>query len=466
MTNLTKLLCAGLCLLCVYSFAQTQTQTRPDPSEEARQIAKEAYIYGFPIVDNYRLLYAYFVDKENPEYKGTFNQLISVARVYTPEDRAIQTPNSDTPGSSIGLDLRTEPAVLTIPPIEKGRYFSVQMIDLYTHNFDYLGTRTTGNDGGNFLIAGPGWIGIIPKGIQGVLHSETQILLAIYRTQLFNAADLATLRKIQAGYKVQPLSKFMGKPAPPSAPAIDFLKPLSATDQRISLEFFNILGFALQFCPTHSSEISLRKRLAKIGIEPGKPFDATAFPMEMKEALKNGMQDGQKEIDDLRSTVTTYNNLFGTREFLKNNYLLRALAAQARIYGNSKEEAIYVSYEKDSDGAALNGARNNYTLRFDPGKFPPVNAFWSLTMYDSPQSLLVANPLNRYLIHSPMLPNLKKDQDGGITLYIQKDPPATGLESNWLPSPGGPFFMVLRLYYPKAEAFSGIWKQPPVQLVK
>ena len=168
-------------------------QITPD---EARAIAKDAYIYGYPMVDNYRILYAYNLDKANPEYKGPFNQLVNTARVYTPDDKAIVTPNSDTPYSSIGMDLRAEPLVLTLPPIEKDRYYSVQLIDLFTFNFDYLGTRTTGNDGGKFLVAGPDWKGDMPKGIDKVLRSECQLVLAAYRTQLFNPDDLENVKKI------------------------------------------------------------------------------------------------------------------------------------------------------------------------------------------------------------------------------------------------------------------------------
>ena len=153
---------------------------------EARAIAKEAYIYANPMVDGYRIQYAYFVNRESPEFKAPWNQLRNIPRVFTPEDKAVQTPNSDTPYSMIGLDLRAEPMVLTVPPIEKGRYFSIQLIDLYTHNFAYIGSRATGNDGGSFLIAGPGWKGKTPKGVKQVIRSETELALACYRTQLFN----------------------------------------------------------------------------------------------------------------------------------------------------------------------------------------------------------------------------------------------------------------------------------------
>jgi hypothetical protein len=194
---------------------------------EARGIAKEAYIYGFPMVDSYRIEYAYFVNHDNPEFKAPWNQLRNIPRVYTPDDKAIQTPNSDTPYSMLGMDLRAEPFVLTIAPIEKGRYFSVQLIDAYTFNFAYLGSRTTGNEGGSFLIAGPNWKGEKPKGIREVIRAETELVIAAYRTQLFNPGDLENVKKVQAGYKAQPLSAFLGAPAPKAAPIIEFIKPLT-----------------------------------------------------------------------------------------------------------------------------------------------------------------------------------------------------------------------------------------------
>src|SRR5476649_2155269 len=221
---------------------------------EARAIAKEAYIYGFPLVDNSRIQFAYFVDKTNPDYKAPWNQLCNIPRVFTPDDKAIQTPNSDTPYSWIGLDLRAEPIVFTVPEIPKERYWSLQLIDLYTYNFDYLGSRATGNDGGSFMIAAPSWKGEPPKGITKVIRCETEIASAQFRTQLFNPGDLENVKKIQSQYLVQPLSAFLGQPAPKSAAAIAFPKPLTPETQKTSLEFFNLLNFALQFCPTHPSE--------------------------------------------------------------------------------------------------------------------------------------------------------------------------------------------------------------------
>ncbi|HMD15728.1 MAG TPA: DUF1254 domain-containing protein [Terriglobales bacterium] len=432
---------------------------------EARDIAKEAYIYGFPMVDSYRIQYAYFVDHDNPEFKAPWNQIRNIPRVFTPDDKAVQTPNSDTPYSMLGLDLRAEPVVITVPVIEKSRYFSVQLIDLYTFNFDYIGSRATGNDGGSFLVAGPGWKGETPNGVKKVFRSETELTLAAFRTQLFNPGDLDNVKKVQAGYKAQPLSQFLGKPAPPAAPAINFIKPLTPAEERTSPEFFNILSFILQFCPTNPSETELMARFAKINVGAGQTLDPNKLSPEVKTSIEQGIVDAWADFSGLQKQVeagkVTAGECFGTREFLKNNYLYRLGAAVLGIFGNSEQEAMYPVLGVDADGKKLNGA-NVYTLRFAPGELPPVNAFWSLTMYELPASLLVANPINRYLINSPMLPQLKRDADGGLTLLIQNESPGKDKEANWLPAPKGPFIMFLRLYWPKPEALEGKWTAPSV----
>lgn len=431
---------------------------------EARAIAKEAYVYGFPVVDNYRVQYDYFVNEKSSEYKAPWNTISNSAKVYTPADTAIQTPNSDTPYSFLGLDLRTEPIVLKLPPIEKNRYYSIQFIDQYTFNFDYAGSRTTGNDGGTFLVVGPNWNGTTPNGVTKVIRSQTEFVLALYRTQLFEPSDIENVKKIQAKYEVQTLSRFLGNSSSPSAQPIDFIQPLSRDEETKSLKFFNVLNFILEFCPTDPSETELMKRFAKIDVGAGKTFDAAKFSPEIKDAISQGMADAWAEFDKLKTQEidigkVTSGDLFGTREFLKNNYLYRMAGAVMGIYGNSKQEAMYPVYSIDESGKPLSGS-NRYTIRFAPGELPPVNAFWSLTMYKLPESLLVANPINRYLINSPMLPQLVKDRDGGITLYIQNESPGKDLEPNWLPAPKGPFLVVMRLYWPKQEALDGSWKQP------
>ncbi len=456
-----------LILALAFGLALAPTHAADLTPAEARIIAKEAYIYGEPVVDNYRVMYAYFIDPKSPEYKAPWNHIWNSARLFSPADKAIQTANSDTLYSMIGADLRAEPIVLTVPAMDrKDRYFSIQLIDYYTHNFAYAGTRTTGNGGGTFLLAGPGWKGEVPKGIDKVFRSETELVFPGYRTQLFNPGDLENVKKIQAGYKVETLSAFLGQPAPQAAPAIDFIKPLTAAEQRTSLEFFKVLNFVLQFCPTVPSEIALMERFSKIGVGAGQTFDAAKLSPELKTAIEQGMADAWAEHAALQKRVdareVSTGQFFGTREFLKNNYLYRMAGAVYGIYGNSKEEAMYPSYAVDADGQRPDG-NNHYTIRFAPGQFPPVNAFWSLTMYDFPAQLMVDNPLNRYLLNAPMMPGFKKDADGGFTLYFQNESPGPDKESNWLPAPKGPFLVVMRLYWPKPEALDGTWQQPPMK---
>jgi hypothetical protein len=438
----------------------------PVPPAEIRAIAKEAYTYGFPIVDSYRILHAYTVDKSNLEYKAPPNQLSSIGRVFTPEDKAVQTPNSDTPYSMLAFDLRTEPLVLTVPAIEKDRYFSIQFVDAYTFNFAYVGSRTTGNGGGTILLVGPRWQGKTPAGISHVVRSETELGIAIYRTQLFNPGEIDKVRQIQAAYKAQPLSAFLGQRAPTAAPPIAYVDPLTPETQKTSLEFFNILNFVLQFCPTHPSEKELMSRFAKVGIGAGKRFDASTLGAAEKQAFQDGMADAWKELGEINKLVATgkltSGDVFGTREHLQNNYAYRFAAAVLGIWGNSAAEAMYPAYRVDHQGQRLDGS-NRYVLRFAADQLPPVSAFWSATMYELPASLLYANPLNRYLINSPMLPQMKRDADGGLTILVQNESPGKDRESNWLPSPKGPFWIALRLYWPKDEALSGQWKAPALQ---
>lgn len=444
--------------------AESHVQGESLTVAEAQAIAAEAYVYGIPMVDTWETMYAFSIDTTNPQYKGPFNSVLNIARVFTPEDTAFVTPNSDTPYTFAGLDLRAEPMIIKIPKMEQNRYFVFQLMDLYTFNFDYIGSRTTGNDGGTYLIAGPHWQGETPDGINKVIRSETDLVTVVGRTQLFNPSDLNNVKRIQAGYQVQPLSTFLGMSSPPNAAAVEWVKPIPPGQDRSSLEFFNQLAFLLQFAqPPHPTETALRERFAKIGIEPGRKFSTNALSPELQSALKQGMVEGQKQIDERRATLGgKTDSLFGDRAFLKNDYVARATGTQVGIGANSREEALYPILDKDADGQPLDGSKHKYTLRFADGQLPPVNAFWSITMYNLSQQLLVKNPINRYLINSPMLPELKKDADGGLTLYIQADSPGKSKEANWLPAPKGPFVIFARYYWPKAELLSDEWTTPLV----
>lgn len=465
--NSFKLAMAGVFALAMLPVGATSATAAPAVTPaEARAIAKEAYIYGYPLVDNYRIQYAYYVDKNNPNFKAPWNQIKNVNSVFTPADTSVQTPNSDTPYSWIGLDLRAEPIVISVPAIEKKRYYDVEIWDSYTYIVGYAGSRTTGNDAGNFMVVGPSWKGETPKGIKKVYVSDTDFGVVVFRTQLFDPADIGNVEKIQSQYKSQPLSAFLGSKPPPAAPAVDFIKPLTKEEQKASLEFFNIMNFVLSHSPTVPSEAALRERFAKIGVDGGMTFDPAKLSPEMKAAIEQGRADAWQAfaggVEEMTEGKITSGDVFGSREFLKDNYLYRWLATIG-IYGNAKEEAMYPIYRVDSQGMPLSGT-DRYTMRFAPGQYPPIHAFWSLTMYELPSSLLVANPIDRYLINSPMLPQMKKDADGGFTIYIQNESPGKDKESNWLPAPKGPFATYMRLYWPKEAALDGSWTKP--ELIK
>jgi hypothetical protein len=275
----------AITLAAVLGLMGAAAQAQDISADEARAIARDAYIYGFPLVDNYRIQFAYFVDKNGDEYKGAWNEVHNTARVYTPADKAIQSPNSDTPYSFVGADLRAEPLVFTVPAVEKERYYSLQFIDMYTFDFAYVGSRATGNEAGSYLLAGPNWKGEKPASIKEVIQSETVFAFVIYRTQLFNPADIENVKKIQAGYKVEPFSKFLGEPAPAAPPTIDFVKPLNAKHERTSPKFFKELNFILQFCPTHQTETKLMARWAKLGIGKDRSFDVAALSPDIRKAV-------------------------------------------------------------------------------------------------------------------------------------------------------------------------------------
>jgi hypothetical protein len=433
----------------------------------ARKIAADAFIYGFPLVEGYKTLYAQAVDGDGPDFKASFNRIVHSANVFTPDDKVIITPNSDTPYSFVWMDLRAEPVVLTLPKIDPKRYYSVQLIDLYTYNFAYLGRRTSGSSGGHFMIAGPGWEGPTPRGVERVIPCETQLAYALYRTQLFDAADIDAVRKVQAGYQVQTLSAFLGGPTMTAAPPpIQWPKPQA--DMLETPALFRYLNFLLTFCPTHPSETELMRSFVEVGVGAGMPFDETRLSDARRAALVGGIADGAEifasfKRTDIDTHKITSADFFGTRAHLKNNYLYRFCGARLGIYGNSGEEAEYVGGFVDAQGQPLDGSKHEYALQFAAGQLPPTDAFWSLTMYSGKDQFLVANPLQRYLINSSMESQLKHDADGTVTLYVQAQSPGRDKESNWLPAPNGPFYTVLRMYQPRAQILNGKWQAPRLQ---
>ncbi|MEY2912120.1 MAG: hypothetical protein RLZZ184_1429 [Cyanobacteriota bacterium] len=467
--------------------------------DQVKDIAKKAAIWAYPIVENYRSIYKLTIDSNNASYKGPMNEIHHVRNVATPDDTVFVTPNSDTPYSYLIMDLRTEPLVVTMPDITsfasatgKDRYYSLQLIDLYTFNFEYLGTRR-GQQGGTYIIAGPDWseeesekiTSILksetnPEGIiDEIIKSETNLVFSLFRTQLFDPADsddLAKVNQIQDQYEVQTLSQFMKtEPAPESAPNISYPEINDSgpeNGEKLDPNFFQYVNFLLQFCPTHPTEVELREQFKTIGMrEDFSTFPPAGVSAEWVNALNEGSAIGMNTIVETAEKTPTSLGIFGTRKELlgddggQNNgdepgYLNRAMGAFMGIYGNSDAEAVYPVYLQDSEGQPLNASKHNYELKLELPM--PVEAFWSVTMYDGLTKFLVANePLNRYLINSSMTLTPNEDQ-ATITLYLQNESPGEEKESNWLPAPAGLMFVVMRLYRPQYEVISGIWKPPVI----
>jgi hypothetical protein len=428
-------------------------------AHDTRAIAREAWIYAYPMLMHYQTLEKQLLNPAAPEFVGGFNRFRHYSELYTPTNREIVTPNNDTPYSWAWLDLRSEPQVLSVPAVDDDRYYVHQLVDQYTHNFAYVGVLSTGREAGDYLIAGPDWQGPTPAGIKAVLRSETGIVMVLGRTGLKNADDFPAVRALQQQYRLRALHEYTASPAPAAAPAIAWPEWDSKTG--LGPSFIATLNQILTLCPTHPSEVALRERFARIGIVPGEGFDVAALPMETRQALIAGIQDAQAQLQAAVSQVRTTLGLFGTREALHGNTLNRAVAAYVGIYGNSVEEAFYTGTRQDNQGQPLRGGRQ-YQLRFAPGQLPPVSEFWSLTLYDLPDRQLVANSIDRYCLSSRN--QLQADADGGLTLVMQ--PSAPPAQSNWLPTPkNGAFTLVLRLYGPGREVIEQLWRMPVVEVI-
>ncbi|MGK7871034.1 DUF1254 domain-containing protein [Falsiroseomonas sp. E2-1-a20] len=440
--------------------------------EEVRRIAEAGYIFGLPIVTNYGVMYEYAVDRSSANFKAPFNEIKSEPRVFTYQDTAIVTPNSDTPYSILWMDLRAEPIILSVPAVELGRYYSVQLVDGNTYNYGYIGTRATGTEPGHYMVIAPDWQGETPPGIKQVFRSSTAFSFVAYRTQLFAADDMPNVVAVQNEYRVQTLSAYLQRPVPVVAPAIAFPRINAALARS---NFFEYLDFAMQFGPPAANEAEIRADLARIGVGPGKTFAFRDLPSEHKQEVVRGMQAGHAKVAEAVATAGTSINgwrvssLLGSAAFFNGDWLRRAAGAQAGIYGNDAEEATYPLTRHDADGEPLDGSKFNYTLTFAAGETPPVNAFWSVTMYDGRTQLLIQNPINRYLINSPMTATMTKGADGSLTLYIQNKSPGGDRDANWLPAPDGPIYLVMRLYWPKDTPPSilpvgqGTWRPPGIK---
>lgn len=467
MKKLTTLII--IALIALTSCKKDQSKDKQDAtdtivsSDSITAIAKEAWIYGYPIFYNYKTIYASGLSKEDRAYAG-FNKFKSFAMSATPKDTLVITINNDTPYSMAAIDVSNEPVILDVPKIENDRYYVMQFVDLYTFNYEYIGTRATGNNPGKYLIAGPDWKGETPKGINKVLHSETNLIFLVGRTQLHDPTDLPNLKRIQAQYKLIPLHEYTKQPAPETK-KYNLPLPVWKESDYSSPQFINVLNSLLQYASEDSSETALRARFAKIGIVPGVPFDSSKYPPETIKAIEKGIAEAKQELESNLNNVTDFANLFGTRAALKNNYLTRAVAAAAGIYGNTNIEAVYTGSANDKNKQPLLG-NNNYILKFNKKDLPEAKYFWSITMYNLPKRFLVPNPINRYSIGNKTK-GLKYEANGDLFIYLQSTSPGKDKESNWLPTPKEEAFMfVTRIYGPQPDVINNVWKMPLPEIVK
>jgi hypothetical protein len=433
--------------------------------QEAAAIAVEAYAYFYPLITmDLTRKQLTNVEPGKAALGGPVNTFAS-APAFPPADfRAVVRPNFDTLYSSGYLDLTKEPMVVSVPDTG-GRYYLLPMLDMWSDVFASPGWRTTGTQAGNFLVTPPGWSGTVPAGFTRI-EAPTPYVLIIGRTKTDGPADYDAVHKIQAGYKITPLSEW-NKPASPVAaridPSVDMkTPPKRQVDTMPAGEYFAYAAELFKLHRPHLTDQPIVAQMKRLGIEPGKSFDIGKADPAVRKALELAPVAAHKlmewKVATLARVVNHWSMNTDTMGVYGNYYLKRAMVAQIGLGANVPEDAIYPLNLGDETGAPLDGV-NNYTLHFDKDATPPVNAFWSLTLYDG-EGFQVANSLNRFAVSSWM--SFSYNPDGSLDLYFQNESPGTDKEANWLPAPKGPFNLTMRLYAPKSAALTGRWNPPPI----
>lgn len=406
---------------------------------DVRDWSREAFVYGLASVDLYRILRNFALDDSSSEFKAPLNEIHHSRALADPADRSIVAMNVDTPYSYAWLDLRNGPVELTMPPVPEGRYMAAELFDLYTFIVGYISPRTTGRSGGTYLVVGPD-TGTIDSGGAPVFECPTHLCLVLVRTELFDDGDMVNVAALQDGIQVRALGG--GTVAP--------LVPIEAVDVRATPtpRFLDVLAWMLSLMPVLPGDEGVRSRI-----------EALAAAADGEANITDGLADGQAEVIARTRTVRSSGEIFGSREMLQEDPLSRAAGAFLGILGNAAEEYLGVGYHGDADGRPFDGS-HRYSIRFAPGGLPPVDAFWSITVYDADQ-FLYANPIHRYRVSSHDLVDTAMDPDGGLTIRVQNDPP-TDVTGIWLPCPPGRFSLTFRTYLPGLAIRSGAWTAPPV----
>jgi hypothetical protein len=422
---------------------------------EIRKITRDAYIFAYPLVMNYRTMYLQAIDPDSKSYAGGFGKWKHYDSA-TPENKDIVTPNVDTPYSWAWVDLRSGPWVLTMPSVDN-RYYTSQVDDLWGYVLDNAGSVNDGNDGGSYLLVDYKWHGKTPAGIKRIIHGETKFLGLLNRTEFLGGGDIAAVRKIQQQYKLQPLAQFLAHQEPLAAPTPNWPQWTEGAEK--TTQFFKYVNFLLPFTVTNEIDKPILERVALIGVISGANWEPEKLSSAQRAAMQKGIDDALALLDRNSEEASSSASFFGTRDDAKT-YLDRATGVYAGMFGNVSTQALYLPWLRDKYGELLNAGKHDYTIVFPPNKTPDAKYFWSITMYSLPERLLVPNSAARYSISSRDTA-IKKSPDGSITIYVQKSRPDDNNLSNWLPAPVGPFYAVLRTYGPAQEIVNGKW-QPPV----
>jgi hypothetical protein len=457
----------------IFTVASTLSLIVPAPAQsvseqEASEIAKDAYVYAYSLVlmDVSFKQFTNYAEPTGIVTQAPFNQF-SHARAFPPADfKTVVRPNVDTLYSSANLDLGPEPLVLSVPATD--RFFQLPLLSMWTDVFAVPGTRTTGrNTAREFLLVGPNWRGEAPAGVE-IIRSPTRFVGIGGRTQTNGVADYDAVHRIQAGYKLTPLSAW-GKDTyfPPKGkvdPAIDMKTPPPVQVEKMdAATYFGRLAELLKDNPPGPFDYPIIHRLERVGFKVGQNFDLNGAPSQIKQAFERASVDGKALVAQAAKQAggegqkgwvyTTRSGAYGV------DYLYRAAIALCCLGENLPQDAVYPSLSTDSEGRPLDG-NSQYVLHFEKGKFPPVNAFWSVTAYDT-EGYFIPNALNRLALGDR--DKLAINPDGSLDLYIQAAPPGGEKEANWLPIAKKPFTLLMRLYSPKSEFLAGAWTPPPVQ---
>jgi hypothetical protein len=449
--------------------ALAQTASPAITEEAAHAIGVDAYIYFYPLLSMDITRKQFTNIEPGKEFgKGPMNMFVNVP-AYPPADfKGVVRSNFDTLYSIAWLDLTKEPLVISAPDTA-GRFYLLPMLDMWTDVFASPGWRTTGTKAGNFLVTPPGWTGTVQNGFTRI-NAPTPYVWIIGRTKTDGAADYDAVHKIQSGYKVTPLSRWGKAPEPVTVqidPSVDMKTPPKIqVDTMSAAKYFTSAAELLKLHPPHNTDQPIIAQMKQIGIEPGKSFDFDKLDPAVKKALESAPEDAQQlmtwKVATLARIANGWSMNTDTMGVYGNYYLKRAIVTQLGLGANLPEDAIYPLNLFDESGKPLDGV-SKYMLHFDKGAAPPVNAFWSITLYDS-EGFQVGNVLNRFAVSSWM--PFKTNADGSLDLYFQKESPGKDKENNWLPAPKAPFNLTMRLYGPKSEALAGKWSPPSVMKVQ